>query len=404
MRLTLLAFYTASITGASPLFQRDNSGTSYPASGTKGPTPKPEWVATYNASVAAGRIPSSSPSYLDSNGAVKYGEGVETGQGGRCTDSRKRAVNGCFGTNDVYDAPDGMFAVSFDDGPLPASPTLYSFLRESNQTATHFFIGSNILDNPTIFDQAVDMGGHIAVHTWSHPYMTTLTDHQILGELGWTIQLIYDRSGRLPAWWRPPYGDADNRVRAIAEEVFGLTLVGWNQDSDDWCLNAGGGSSCGSSGPTSDSDLLQELTGWLSGSKAPGLLPLEHELTSRSVGAFIKAYSAVQEHGWDTRCVPDLFDEAWYLNADRREAPDESFEVGAGNASFYDAVASSAAAATSLTSTAPAASTSSTASAAQQHLPTSSSSSSSSGAKTSRLTYRTLHNLVVLAAAFIFFA
>lgn len=36
-------------------------------------------------------------------------------------------------------------------------------------------------------------------------------------------------------------GDADNRVRAIAEEVFGMILVGWNRDSNDWCLNNGPG-------------------------------------------------------------------------------------------------------------------------------------------------------------------
>jgi peptidoglycan/xylan/chitin deacetylase (PgdA/CDA1 family) len=36
--------------------------------------------------------------------------------------------------------------------------------------------------------------------------MSTLTDHQILGELGWTSQAIYDLSGGfVPKYWRPPY-------------------------------------------------------------------------------------------------------------------------------------------------------------------------------------------------------
>lgn len=43
--------------------------------------------------------------------------------------------------------------------------------------------------------------------------MTAFTDEQVLGELGWTAQLIYDYSGLAPAYWRPPYGDVDNRVR-----------------------------------------------------------------------------------------------------------------------------------------------------------------------------------------------
>ena len=60
--------------------------------------------------------------------------------------------------------------------------------------------------------------------------MTTLTNEQVLGELGWTMQIISDlNGGRLPKFWRPPYGDVDNRVRAIAKGVFNLETVVWNQ-------------------------------------------------------------------------------------------------------------------------------------------------------------------------------
>lgn len=67
-----------------------------------------------------------------------------------------------FYTSDVLNAPDGMFGVAFDDGPLPPSPTLYSFLKENGITATHFMIGSNIVDYPSIFLQAYEQGDDIA--------------------------------------------------------------------------------------------------------------------------------------------------------------------------------------------------------------------------------------------------
>ena len=71
----------------------------------------------------------------------------------------------------------------------------------------------------------------IAVHTWTHPYMTTLSNLELVGEFGWTMEIIHNSTGgRLPKYWRPPYGDSDNRVRAIAKEVFGLTTVIWNQE------------------------------------------------------------------------------------------------------------------------------------------------------------------------------
>lgn len=46
----------------------------------------------------------------------------------------------------------------------------------------------------SVFQQAIATGGQISGHTWSHPYMTTMTDMQVLGELGWTSQIIYDVS------------------------------------------------------------------------------------------------------------------------------------------------------------------------------------------------------------------
>ena len=61
--------------------------------------------------------------------------------------------------------------------------------------------------------------------------MTTLSNLEIVSELGWTIEIIHDLTGgRVPAYWRPPFGDADNRVIAIAKEVFGLTTVIWNRE------------------------------------------------------------------------------------------------------------------------------------------------------------------------------
>ena len=61
--------------------------------------------------------------------------------------------------------------------------------------------------------------------------MTTLNNLQVLGELGWTMKLIHDSTGgRVPKYWRPPFGDSDERVLAIAKNVFGLTTVIWNQE------------------------------------------------------------------------------------------------------------------------------------------------------------------------------
>jgi chitin deacetylase len=69
--------------------------------------------------------------------------------------------------------------------------------------------------------------------------MSSLSNEGVVAELGWTMQILTDSNhGKIPAFWRPPFGDCDNRVRAIAKEVFGLTNVIWgmNSDSEDWHL------------------------------------------------------------------------------------------------------------------------------------------------------------------------
>jgi len=66
--------------------------------------------------------------------------------------------------------------------------------------------------------------------------VTSQTNEGVLAEIGWTMQIISDlNGGRLPRYWRPPFGDVDNRVRTIAKQVFGLETVPWNKGESS-CL------------------------------------------------------------------------------------------------------------------------------------------------------------------------
>lgn len=88
-------------------------------------------------------------------------------------------------------------------------------------------------------------------------------------------------------------------MRAIAKEVFGLQTVIWNEDSADWCLTEGGGSGCGDAGPTTDAELDNEFLGWAHGPKSPGMVILQHERTTRSVGSFLRTYGGIKAAGWN---------------------------------------------------------------------------------------------------------
>jgi len=153
-------------------------------------------------------------------------------------------------------------------------------------------IGINIIINPTQFQVAFDAGHDIGVHTWTHPHMTNLSNADVLSELGWTMQLIYNSTGgRVPRYWRPPYGDTDKRVSAIASEVFGLETVVWNSDSSDWATS-------------STDQTTSSLVGFLTNRpKSPGLITLEHEITDSELGGFIAAFPAIASNGWQFKSL-----------------------------------------------------------------------------------------------------
>lgn len=137
--------------------------------------------------------------------------------------------------------------------------------------------------------------------------MTTLTNEQIVGELGWSLQIMSNlNNGRISRFWRPPYGDVDNRVRAIAKGVFGLETVVWTHDTSDWNLDQGGSI-------TVDS-VVAEYTSWLQ-DKSQGINSLEHEVRTSQADAFKRIFPKAKELGWKVANVADTFGIPWYQNA-----------------------------------------------------------------------------------------
>lgn len=261
-----------------------------------------EWVSALNAAVAAGKIPNIPQSSNTPGVNPVYPPGVNPSGPEVCSATYK-----CRNPADLWDAPTGVFASSFDDGPLPPTTQLVQFFNSNNETTTHFMIGINIINNPQQFLAAFSSSHDIGVHTWTHPYMTTLNNLDVLGQLGWTIQLIHNSTGgRVPKYWRPPYGDSDNRVRAIAKEVFGMDTVIWNQDTGDWSLTTGG---------TTPQAVQSSMQRFLTGPKSPGLMILEHELTPQSVSAFMAAYPLIKGNGWSLQSLAQLYGGRSYQNA-----------------------------------------------------------------------------------------
>lgn len=134
---------------------------------------------------------------------------------------------------DILPGGAGALALTFDDGPVYYTERLLDALNERGMRATFFTTGRNVAINPRIAARIVDEGHEIACHSHSHPYLTRLSDEGIRRELTNSRNAIYSATGTYPRLLRPPYGDHNSRVRAVARE-FDLALVNWSIDTWDW--------------------------------------------------------------------------------------------------------------------------------------------------------------------------
>lgn len=313
------------------LFRRaTDDGEDYPAVGTptwsaayprSSPDPQAipvEWKNALDAAVADGKIPAIPQSSNQPQTNPVYPGGLNPSSPEVCSSTAK-----CRHPDVIWNVPEGVFGSSFDDGPYPSSQALIDFLTSQNASTTHFMIGVHILQNPTEFLAAFEADNDIAVHTWTHPYMTTLSNLDVVAQLGWTMQLIHHSTGgRVPRYWRPPYGDSDNRVHAIAKEVFGLETVIWNLDTDDWELAAG---------LQTEKGMHDEIVQWLDGPKTDGIMMLQHEVTDLSVKIFMDIFPLIEQKGWRYESLAQVLgDGRAYQNAATSSSDDVvPMDVGA---------------------------------------------------------------------------
>ncbi|OBZ74246.1 Chitin deacetylase [Grifola frondosa] len=180
-------------------------------------------------------------------------DGTCAGDPAAALDAANRGWWTCGGYSrdtDIVACPDKMtWGVSFDDGPGPYISIsrlwkLLNFLSEKDIYATFFVVGSRVIQYPMVLVEEYMSGHELSVHTWSHHALTSLTNEQIVAELGWTRKAIKAVTGVTPTTMRAPFGDIDDRVRAICNAM-GLTPIIWTTgpggpfDTNDWRVAAG---------------------------------------------------------------------------------------------------------------------------------------------------------------------
>ncbi|EED81500.1 candidate polysaccharide deacetylase from carbohydrate esterase family CE4 [Postia placenta Mad-698-R] len=190
---------------------------------------------------------------------------------------------GCTRQSDITTCPaKNTWGLTYDDGPSPYTPDLMAYLEAHDMRSTFFVVGSRAISRPAMLQDEYMMGNQIAVHTWSHPYMTTKTNEEIIAEFGWTKKIIKDALGVTPLYWRPPYGDIDDRVRAIGMAM-NLIPILWTRISATQTFDTGDYDIAG--GLTTSTQVLNNWDSIMNNSTKidTGFIVLEHDLFQQTV-------------------------------------------------------------------------------------------------------------------------
>jgi peptidoglycan/xylan/chitin deacetylase (PgdA/CDA1 family) len=170
-------------------------------------------------------------------------------------------------------------ALTFDDGPDPASTPL--FLDELDRLglrATFFMLGVNADVHRSVAAEVVAAGHEVAAHGYHHRSQVFTSPGKVRDDILRGIHTVADATGQMPRWYRPPFGTLSN-AGLLAAQRFGLRTVLWSAWGKDWSEKA-----------TPDT-VLAELDRDL----GPGVTVLLHDSDCASApGAWRSAHGALE--------------------------------------------------------------------------------------------------------------
>ncbi|GLW07843.1 polysaccharide deacetylase familiy protein [Microtetraspora sp. NBRC 13810] len=136
----------------------------------------------------------------------------------------------------------GHVAITFDDGPDPAStPRFLDELDRLGCRATFFVLGEMLDRHRALGARIVAEGHEMAVHGWGHGNALLARPGQVAGEVRRAARLVTEVTGVRPRWYRPPYGVLSWEA-LLAARAHRLRPVLWTVWGRDWAATATPGS------------------------------------------------------------------------------------------------------------------------------------------------------------------
>lgn len=193
-----------------------------------------------------------------------------------------------------------LIALTFDDGPNTTTTNdVLDVLEEYDAVASFFLIGDKIDENSAAaVKRAYDMGCEIDSHSKTHSRMSAMTSEEIVEEIEYVDNMVYNIIGEYTKFFRPPYIDTSQIMYDAIDKPF-ICGVG-----------------CGDS--SADTTALERADSVISSAK-DGQIILMHDFAgnSRTVEALKIIIPALKLEGYEFVTLTELFDR-------QGETPDET--------------------------------------------------------------------------------
>ncbi len=129
-----------------------------------------------------------------------------------------------------------FIALTFDDGGSRENAVqILDVLKYYQVPCTFFLLGDWIAENSDLVRRMLAEGHEIANHTYSHFYLSALTESAICDEVVRPNEIMRMKTGtELSPYFRPPYGEYDDRLPGILKQLGYRYMVLWDIDTRDW--------------------------------------------------------------------------------------------------------------------------------------------------------------------------
>ena len=181
---------------------------------------------------------------------------------------------------------------------------LIDILERYGVKATFFVAGSWAEKYPQAAKALRDAGHDVENHSDDHPHMPELSKEEMLQSIRDCNEKVEAATGKRPTLFRAPYGDYDDALLDVLEEM-GMQCIQWDVDSLDWK-------------DKSADQILSRVTA----QTTPGSIIRFHNDAKNTSAALPGVIEALQQDGYSLVPVSRLVrKEGYSLNQEGRQIP-----------------------------------------------------------------------------------